>query len=95
MDLTADPRLRGGMDAPLKTLPYDDLLRQLFFLTTALFEDGATIAADGQAAGIAPDLRIERANRLLSLAQEVTILAAAVIAISGASIVSAGIGADQ
>lgn len=84
MDFGHADRLRGGMAEQDPSLAHDDLIRQLFYLLTARFEDGASAAAHGQAAGIAPNARVERANRLHSLAQEVMILSEAVIALSGA-----------
>ncbi len=56
----------------------DDLIRRLFYLLTAGFEDGATAAVDGQA-GMDAVARIELANRLRSLAEEIRILADVVV----------------
>ncbi len=73
------------MDEPSPASPHDELLRQLFYLLTARFEDGATLAADGQAGSIAPDARIALADKLHTLAQEAMILADAVVALGGIS----------
>jgi hypothetical protein len=81
MDLSTPPSLRDGMAKQDDQIDNEALIRQIFYLLTARFEDGASIAAEGQAASLALDARIELANRLLSLADEVKILAHAVIAL--------------
>ncbi|WP_156680847.1 hypothetical protein [Sphingomonas profundi] len=72
------------MAEPSSAPPHDELQRQLFYMLTTRFEDGAAIAAEGQAIGIAPDARIVLANRLHALAQEAVIVADAVLALSSA-----------
>jgi hypothetical protein len=61
----------------------DALIRQIFYLLTAKFEDGAAAAADGQANGQTSNAQAERANRLHALAQEAMILTATVMTLSG------------
>jgi hypothetical protein len=63
---------------------HDELIRQIFYLLTAKFEDGAGLAADGPATGRNSDAQLELANRLRSFAQEALILADTVVALSGA-----------
>ncbi|WP_156678026.1 hypothetical protein [Sphingomonas profundi] len=83
MDFAGVRSLRAAMAEADLTAPHDDLVRQLFYLLTARFEDGAVAAAEGQAPGSDPAKRIALANRLRSLAEEVSILTDAVIALAG------------
>ena len=63
----------------------ENLVGQLFALLTAKFEDGASIASDGQGGGAsAEDLRA-LAARLHELGQECIVLADAVMAIVASS----------
>jgi hypothetical protein len=58
-----------------------DLAARMFALLTARFEDGATVALDGQGRKVADDMRSGLAERLRAIAAEILILAEAVAVI--------------
>jgi hypothetical protein len=58
-----------------------ELVRRLFALLTAKFEDGAGLAANGQRPDAAPEAQTALANRLHALGEEIATLSDAVLAI--------------
>jgi hypothetical protein len=57
------------------------VVSRLFYLLTAMLEDGGALAAEGQASDLTKDRATDLANRLHSVGQHCMILADAVIAL--------------
>ena len=82
MDFAHAARLRGRMADIPETSPHDDLLRRIFYLLTAKFEDAAGIAAEGQAQGLEIAAQVALANRLQAIAEDALILTDVVVALT-------------
>ena len=76
------PHPRGFVAGMNDDIDYDDITQRLFALITANAEDLATLAIEGQAAGLGSERRAQLTNQVASISTSITTLADAVSAIN-------------
>jgi hypothetical protein len=82
LDLSATARLRVAMAEDTTLDEWREIVSRLFYLITAACEDGAALAAQGQARGKDQESLRDLTDRLHGIGQAITILSDAIGALA-------------